>query len=124
MKNSPETITRAAEWMTCDDTGISSETIWAVMMGVPAHKIDADIPHDAGDFGRCVALIDFIPEWKDRLCEVAAAFPEWKEVVRNWDTLHKRLLDLRAAQASMDVRAANEAYKRFDQEFDRCTGGR
>ena len=73
------------EWLLGGDTGTSSETICAVMTG---SKIDdADVPYDAGDFGRCYRLLTAFPAWRARLPEVAARYPEWAPLVREWDSL-------------------------------------
>jgi len=77
------------EWILCGDTGISSQTIWAVMVGVVNGKnlptrFRFDVPHDPADFGRCFRLLLRFPEWKGRLNEVAEAFPKWRPMVENW----------------------------------------
>jgi len=123
MKNTEDVIRRASEWASCGERGISSEAIWAVMMGVPADKIDASTPADAGDFNRCATLIEIIPEWKTRLPEVAALFPIWTGIVEHWDDLYKALLNLRSARAIMKTRRwkiQNDAHLRFEQLLDLC----
>jgi hypothetical protein len=40
----------ALGWIVSDDVGVSSMTIWAVMMGVP--YASQHPPRDVGDFGR------------------------------------------------------------------------
>ena len=78
------------EWIISHDTGTSSKTIWAVMMGAITgreHWYAFDIPHDPDDFGRCHRLLQHIPEWRNRLNEVAEIFPKWKPMVREWDRL-------------------------------------
>jgi len=79
---------RAAEWIVSGDTGVSSEAIWAVMMGVNAEW--ASVPWDSEDFGRCLRLIEKIPEWKKRLPEVVEKHSSWKGVVRFWDEIETR----------------------------------
>lgn len=81
--------TRACNWIAGRDIGISSKTIWAVMMGVESGSgpLGSDVPHDSDDFGRCYRLLQLIPEWRARLSEVAARHPQWRGVVANWDTL-------------------------------------
>lgn len=88
--DTPLIITRAARWIVSDDTGISSNTIWAVMMGAvkndaPWHQFD--LPYDSDDFGRCYRLLNLIPEWRARLGEVSARFPIWGPMVAAWDEL-------------------------------------
>ncbi len=78
---------RALKWVTGGDTGVSSLTIWAVMMGVkPEH---GSYPYDPSDFGRCYRLLKLMPEWRSRLREVVMDYPEWRDLVHNWDELEK-----------------------------------
>jgi hypothetical protein len=79
------------QWITGGDTGISSKTIWAVMMDAVDPHGDGfnryDVPYDPSDFGRCYRLLNHFPEWKLRLGEVAKHFPAWVGLVREWDRL-------------------------------------
>jgi hypothetical protein len=77
--------TRALEWYRGTDTGISSETIFEAMTGIPVRS--HSVPADAGDFGRCYRLLDKFPHWRQRIAEVAVMFPDWKPLVDNWETL-------------------------------------
>lgn len=77
-------------WMGGPDTGVSSVTIWQVMM--QSHKAPwldfrPDVPHDPSDFGRCYRLLQAFPAWRPRLPEVAARYPKWGPMVRDWDRL-------------------------------------
>lgn len=85
---------RALNWITSGDTGISSTTIWAVMMGAEINPRSWHFghPHDPDDFSRCHALLELIPEWRPRLREVADVFPSWSGLVDEWDTLTKLFL--------------------------------
>lgn len=75
------------EWITGNDTGMSSETIWAVMMGVePSHP---SVPLDAADFGRCSRLLMQFPAWRKRLGELGEKYTEWKPLVDNWAELEE-----------------------------------
>jgi len=77
---------RPAEWIVGNDTGVSSKTVWAIMMGgIPENAFD--VPHDPADFGRCYRLLKLFPEWRKRLREVAAVFPKWGPMVREWDKM-------------------------------------
>lgn len=81
---------RALEWITGGDTGRSSKTIWAVMMGAVnerARAFEYSPPLDPSDFGRCYRLLALVPEWRPRLGEVAARFPEWRGLVEAWSEL-------------------------------------
>ena len=80
------------QWIIGGDTGVSSNTIWAVMMGAVTGNepwYTFNVPHDPSDFGRCYRLLVLFPEWRARLNEVVAKFPEWTGMVREWDRLSK-----------------------------------
>lgn len=73
------------EWMMSGDTGTSSETILSVMEGAPCRSPSE--PADPGDFGRCHRLLQHFPLYRLRLPEVAAMYPVWTGLVREWDEL-------------------------------------
>lgn len=75
----------AHAWLNSGDTGISSETIWRVLMGETPQR--ASIPWDPDDFGRCYRLLKVMPAWRARLGEVAAQYPAWAPLVDAWDEL-------------------------------------
>jgi len=72
-------------WYRGSDSGISSETIFEVMTGIPVKN--HYIPLDAGDFGRCFRLLEKFSEWHPRMQEVADRFPEWQPFVSCWDEM-------------------------------------
>lgn len=59
---------RALFWALAGDTGISSEAIAAHMSGYPNARMQP--PSDASDRGRCIRLLELIPEWIPRLQEM------------------------------------------------------
>jgi len=102
-------------WLASGDTGISSETIFGVMMGRQmgsAARFGNSPPSDPSDFGRCYRLLKVMPSWRERLPEVASQFPKWKPFVDSWGyltalyetelrtgkcpALYERMRDLRA----------------------------
>ena len=81
---------KALDWIVGDDTGLSSKTIWSVMTGtIPKYP---DRPYDGADFGRCYRMLELVPEWKDRLVEVAVFYPEWMPIVLEWKRLEAAYL--------------------------------
>lgn len=74
---------RAAKWISSFDSGISSRALFAHMMRGAEIEEHAH-PHDAGDFGRCHALLKLIPEWRARIDEMAVHGPYWKALVERW----------------------------------------
>lgn len=77
---------RPLQWIVGDDTGASSEAIWAHMMGVRP-KYGYSYPLDGGDLGRCIRLLRVMPEWAERMPELAARSKEWTAIVAHWDEL-------------------------------------
>lgn len=64
---------RAAEWLLSGDTGISSETMCAYFLGIKKGDVfGSQAPSDAADRGRCIRLLERIPEWLPRLDELKA----------------------------------------------------
>jgi hypothetical protein len=74
-------------WIANGDTGTSSLTIWAVMMGRRSPHGRFDAPHDPSDFGRCYRLLNVMPSWRARLGEVAARCKAFAPLVPHWDEL-------------------------------------
>lgn len=95
-------IERANAWMAGRDTGSSSKAIWAVMMGEKPGRFA--YPSDGADLGRCIRLLDMIPEWRDRLGEMAAVSAYWAALVPEWPRLE-------ALHAQDDSAAVYEAMK-------------
>ena len=80
------------EWKATDDTGISSEAIASVMLGLPPKIVNKkfhgyNYPHDADDFGRCYRLLEAVPGIKDRLGLMKSLNGVWAKLVNHWDTL-------------------------------------
>lgn len=62
---------RALFWALSGDTGSSSEALCAYMTSNPSGKWYAGPPSDMADRGRCIRLLELIPEWIPRLPEMA-----------------------------------------------------
>lgn len=74
-----------AAWMAGPDVGVSAMTI-AHVLGGTVLRWRADVPHDPGDFGRCLRLVESMG-WEPRLPEVAERYPEWVRIVNQWEKL-------------------------------------
>src|SRR4051812_16275735 len=60
----------ALRWLLSDDTGTSSKTLCAHMLGIDTLRYQSP-PSDRADRGRCIRLLQLIPEWQARLDELA-----------------------------------------------------
>lgn len=108
-----------AEWFISDDTGVSSETMFAVLLGQDPedvqhhHRYGRGVhPVDPGDLGRCIRLLDLLPTKKmrkrllDRMIRVSE---EWAVVVKHWAEL-RRLHDV-----EVTTRCAPRCYARMKE---------
>lgn len=82
---------RALQWLFSGDTGLSSRCLCAHMLGVKAER--SSYPSDPSDLGRCLRLLELIPEWKPRIGEMAAFGPGWAGQVKAWDKLAQSMAD-------------------------------
>lgn len=79
---------RLVEWFASGDTGASSKAIafW-LSAGIRNEVWGAPTPADPSDLGRCLRLLDRIPEWKLRMPEMAGAGGLWPTFVKRWDEM-------------------------------------
>lgn len=85
---------RAIAWLLSEDTGTSSTSILAHMLG--EHYEDVDAPHDPSDLGRCVRLLALFPAWVPRMGEMAKYGPAWAGLVEDW----QKIVDLYHAESA------------------------
>ena len=79
-------------WITGDNTGLSSVTIWSALMGCQPSR--PSIPYDEADFHRCWNLMRLCDKETKKigLEEVAKRHDIWKPYVREWDNLEQFFL--------------------------------
>jgi hypothetical protein len=65
-------------------TGLSSRQIVATMHGVAGQ---GHHPADPSDLGRCIRLLEIMPEWKPRMKEMGLVSLEWRVLAEHWDEL-------------------------------------
>ena len=80
---------RLLEWWCCGGgTRINSEAIVFVMCGLEPEiildKYWTPYPHDSNDFGRCYRLLQAMPEWKERIKEMACLGKVWEKIADAW----------------------------------------
>lgn len=80
---------RAAKWAAGSDTGASSKAMLKVMLG-DRPKTSFCYPSDGSDLGRCIGLLDAVPEYRERLAEMKAIGPEWAALIDHWYELEGR----------------------------------
>lgn len=74
-------------WIIGNGVGLSSQTLWAVIMDLDMHT--PSIPRDVYDFARCYNLLKLCDEEtkSKTLHEVAERYPIWKPLELNWNKL-------------------------------------
>jgi hypothetical protein len=80
---------RAAKWAATSNTGASSKAMLSVMLG-ERPKTSFCYPHDGSDLGRCIGLLDAVPEYRERLAEMKVIGPEWAALIDCWPELEAR----------------------------------
>lgn len=107
---------RAMNWLLGWDTGASSKTILAVMLGADKHD-GMDYPSDPADAGRCFRLLEIVPEWKARLHEMRGCGPCWVALIDKWGDI-RSTMDAEVGIDWSKGRAAPLTYKLMKSILD------
>jgi hypothetical protein len=103
-------------WRVCDDRGMSSNYLAAVLDGVATRWVysvphEVNFPHDPSDFGRCVRMLDACPGFRELLPAAMADprhGPAWNALASEWADLEAMYA---AALPSGDAQALWDAMK-------------
>lgn len=95
MISAPEPGIRLLRWFASDDTGSSAKTMarhLAAKAGIGDWVVERtggfpDYPYDSSDFGRCVRLLETVPELGLYLPSMSEVSPVWAAIVGAWDGL-------------------------------------
>lgn len=75
-------------WAFGDDTGVSSETMAKIALGLgPGRTFGFDRPYDSGDFGRCYRLVKVVPELREFFPLIVEKCPQFGPIIEHWDEL-------------------------------------
>jgi len=74
-----EVFKKVIAWYAGGDTGLSSEAMAARLSGQPCRR---DYPRDPDDLGRCVRLLDAIPELRSELFMMVGVCKEWERLIK------------------------------------------
>lgn len=108
---------RATNWLLGTDTGASSKALCAYMLNAskpPRHVY----PSDGGDLGRCLRLLELIPEWKPRISEMAAHGPYWAALVARWSDLAASLAEETGSEFDNARKPSPKTYKLMRKILD------
>lgn len=105
---------RAMAWMMGGDTGASSKTIARHMLGLPhTSPFGVSAPSDNWDLGRCLRLLALIPEWEERLPEMASFGAVWAALIERWAELTALMVEETGPAFDREAPAPN-TYKRME----------
>jgi hypothetical protein len=77
-------------WLAEGKTGTSSLTIASHLTGINFIEPDRRWPpSDPSDIGRCLHLLEMVPEFKDRFPEMKEVSAIWSALVDNWQELEQ-----------------------------------
>jgi len=110
---------RKLDWLMSGDTGISSEAIFAVLSGIQPRSTKHNWPYDPSDFGRCLRMLERIPEFRPRLKEVPTAMPAWKPMIDAWDQIESFYKS--EVEASGRWGSAPQTYELIKQAEKKCS---
>lgn len=96
-------------WVVQGCTGNSSLRLWAHMTGTITEGVTDHYPKDLSDFNRVLLLLEAVPEWRERVGEMASHGPHWAAITGIWGELTALYLEeagLNWSQGHVAERAA------------------
>lgn len=77
---------RLLKWLYGGDTGLSSRALLAKLADRQYITESRRVYHplDPDDLGRCIRMLDALPELRVRLTEAASLSPEWSALIGDW----------------------------------------
>lgn len=91
-------------WLASDDTGASSKYMASILSG--QFSVSHNYPWDPSDFGRCIRLLEAVPELESELHKMKACSPQWSAVVDNWDKWSELYKDRNSNKLYQEMKSA------------------
>ena len=115
------TAEQLADWFMNGEVGSSSKCIAKHLSG---QKCDEwDYPRDSGDLGRCIKLLNAVPEFRSRISEMATVGKYWAALVPHWRELEACVIDHKKCYAMIQklTRPIEDDDKNVIRIGDGCT---
>lgn len=95
------------------DAWIDSGALGASAKAIAAHlggygEPTGAYPHDEGDFGRCEALLDAVPDFRSRLLQMTEVNAYWAALVPVWDDIRSAESKTQAIRSIVSVIEATD----------------
>ena len=98
-------------WLASGDTGISSESLAYEFLGqTRGGRSGAGTPSDPSDLGRCLRLINLVPEVRACVDYLALKHDGWKKAAKCWDAITDSMID----EVGIDWSKGRSAPKTYD----------
>lgn len=82
---------KVIEWLAGNDTGVSSKSLAFEYLGTANSRIDC--PRDPADLGRCLRLIEAVPDIRKCVDSLADKHPRWALAAKVWDKIAASMRD-------------------------------
>lgn len=92
------------EWLSSNDTGISSKSLAFEYLGTLNNNVDA--PRDPSDLGRCLRLIKIVPDVRKCVDSLATKHLRWAKAAKVWEQIAKSMEEEVGIDWSKGERAA------------------
>jgi hypothetical protein len=79
--------TKIAMWFIHGKVGLSSKTMASWLGFSEKFEDGQNYPHDPDDLDRCLQLLNFVPELRIFLPNMAVLSPVWKALIESWDEI-------------------------------------
>lgn len=97
---------KLVDWFSSGKTGASSKCMANYLTG---RDCDGSYPHDGGDFGRCLGLLEAVPELRPLLPKMAEVNRYWKAIAPRWDEIEAAPLEKRYEVLQSIIRPIEDA---------------
>lgn len=105
-----ELAIQIATWALGNDTGMSSIEIARATLNLPSQQNHMH-PLDCGDLGRCLRLIDSVPNARIGVTRLALKDPAWKKLNNQW----RKLTSMAKAEGLIDAYRWQMLYRAYPQ---------
>ncbi|HCD1107773.1 hypothetical protein [Morganella morganii] len=102
-------------WMSSDDTGLSS-LYMASVLSDGGFTAEFAFPWDPSDFGRCIRLIEAVPEMAGFISKMQSHGPEWTAIVANWEEWKKLYHDENGEELYRQMKDAYAKYRAAEEK--------
>lgn len=118
MPDPKTTAERLNAWLLSSKVGSSSKCI---AQHLTDNECSGDYPMDAEDLGRCIGLLDAVPEFRARLPEMAKVNCYWAALIPRWSELERCQSDYR--KCSDLIRSLTRPVEKDDPSVVRLNDG-